>query len=232
MVNFDVTCVQRFPTNQRGWSAKYKKHRDAEAQPGAQAGAKHVGNITVTLCISPVDGTVLVQIIFEGTSERTIPKGVGAGSVQLSYSHNHWCHEDTLHSLLELIDTHMNPPSMRRHRWACLMDCAPKHISIAFRQNMESIWKDVSRCYIDGGFTGAAQPLDRAVVRPFKEALRNAAATDLAEMVVCDLDNLSTVMNRPSLKNTNCPMGSYCTGRYQIQGAYVSACLVSPFRDR
>ena len=65
---------------------------------------------------------------------------------------------------------------------------------------MESNWQDVSRCYIDG-FTSAAQPLDRAVVKPFKEALRNAAAADLAEMVASDLDDLSTVMNRPGLKN-------------------------------
>ena len=53
---------------------------------------------------------------------------------------------------------------------------------------------------VDGGFTSSAQLLDRAVMKPFKEAVRNAAATDLAEMVVSDLDNLSTVMNRPGLK--------------------------------
>ena len=64
---------------------------------------------------------------------------------------------------------------------------------------MESNWQDVSRCYIDG-FTSAAQPLDRAVVKPFKEALRNAAAADLVEMVASDLDDLSTVMNMPGLK--------------------------------
>ena len=80
------------------------------------------------------------------------------------------------------------------------MDCAPKHISRAFRRNMESNWQDVSRCYFDC-FTSAAQPLDRAVMKPFKEAPRNAAAADLAEMVVSDLDDLSTVMSRPGLKN-------------------------------
>ena len=80
------------------------------------------------------------------------------------------------------------------------MDCAPKHISRALRQNMESNWQDVSRYYFDG-FTSVAQPLDRAIVKPFKEAIRNAAAADLAEMVVSDLDDLSTVMNMPGLKN-------------------------------
>ena len=80
--NFDETCVQLFPANLKGWSAKYKKHCDVEAKPCAQAGAKHVGNITVTWCISSVVGTVLTPILFEGTSERTI------------------------HSLLELVDTH------------------------------------------------------------------------------------------------------------------------------
>ena len=58
----------------------------------------------------------------------------------------------------------------------------------------------MSRCFFDG-FTSAEQPLDRAVVKPFKEAVRNAAAADLAEMVVSDLDDLSTVMNMPGLKN-------------------------------
>ena len=65
---------------------------------------------------------------------------------------------------------------------------------------MESNWQDVSRCYFDG-FTSAAQPLDSAVMKPFKEAPRNAAAADLAEMVASDLDDLSTVMNRPGLTN-------------------------------
>ena len=65
---------------------------------------------------------------------------------------------------------------------------------------MESNWQDVSRCKIDG-FTSVAQHLERVVMKPFKEAPRNAAAADLAEMVVSDLDDLSTVMNRPGLKN-------------------------------
>ena len=126
---------------------------------------------------------------------------LGLSVVQLSCSHNHWCTEDTLHALLEIIDTHMNPLGRPRQGWACLMDCAPKHISQTSRQNMESNWQDVSRCYIDGGFTSATQPLERAVMKPVKEVLRNAAAPDLAKMVVSDLDDLSTVMSRPGLKN-------------------------------
>ena len=61
---------------------------------------------------------------------------------------------------------------------------------------MESNWQDVSRCYIDG-FTSAAQPLDRSVMKPFNEAPRNAAAADLAEIVVSDLDDLSSVQAWP-----------------------------------
>ena len=50
MVNFDETCVQQFPTNQKRWSAKYKKHGDAEAELGAQAGAKRDSD-TVSLSL-------------------------------------------------------------------------------------------------------------------------------------------------------------------------------------
>ena len=63
---------------------------------------------------------------------------------------------------------------------------------------MESKWKDVSRCYIDS----AAQPLNRAVMKPFKEALRNTQLQQTWQrwwLVVWG--GLSTVMNRLGLKN-------------------------------
>ena len=95
----------------------------------------------------------------------------------------------------------MNPADAAHEAWGLLLDCAPKHVCKEFRGRLRSNWPDVASCYVDGGHTGACQPLDRSVTKPFKESLRKIAARDLANMVIDDLEDLQAVMNKPFLKN-------------------------------
>ena len=66
---------------------------------------------------------------------------------------------------------------------------------------MHTHWPEVPLCYVDCNHTGGSQPLDRAVVRPWKEELRNAAATDLAAMLINGVEDINTIMTKPGLKN-------------------------------
>jgi hypothetical protein len=85
--------------------------------------------------------------------------------------------------------------------WACLLDCAPKHTGKLFRASMREHMDEVPLVYVDCNQTGGLQPLDCAVMKPWKDELRKAASGDLATMLIDGVDDFASIMNKPGLKN-------------------------------
>ena len=115
-------------------------------------------------------------------------------------------------ALVKLIDEKMNPVSptgdVPTEPWLLLLDCCPHHISAEFREHLAIRYAHVQAAYIEGGKTADTQPLDVAVMRPWKCSLRGAATEDLSEMILGDLDSeqdLAARVNRRTMKQKILP---------------------------
>eukprot|EP00971_Amphidinium_carterae_P216458 4296507-Amphidinium_carterae.1 len=70
------------------------------------------------------------------------------------------------------------------HPWMCILDAAPVHVGAEFRNELRKAVPHIFLVFVSAGYTSVCQPLDVAVMRPFKAALQRACVEDFASSVL------------------------------------------------
>eukprot|EP00971_Amphidinium_carterae_P201488 3998057-Amphidinium_carterae.1 len=62
--------------------------------------------------------------------------------------------------------------------WMCILDAALVHVGAEFRNELRKVVPHIFLAFVSAGYTSVCQPLDVAVMRPFKAALQRACVED------------------------------------------------------
>eukprot|EP00971_Amphidinium_carterae_P010279 203089-Amphidinium_carterae.1 len=117
------------------------------------------------------------------SSTRCLPHGTFDSGLYLGYAQNHWQSAQSLVRYLIFLNSHINTGTPEK-AWLCILDAAPAHISVEFRCELQKAAKHIKLVFVSPGFTSLCQPLDVAVMRPFKSHLQRSCADDFAEEVL------------------------------------------------
>eukprot|EP00971_Amphidinium_carterae_P054840 1080595-Amphidinium_carterae.1 len=74
---------------------------------------------------------------------------------------NHWQSCESLVRWLVHVDGILNKDIDPSTPWLVILDCAPVHCAIEFRQAIKAALPHLTLCYVAAGMTSVAQPLDR-----------------------------------------------------------------------
>eukprot|EP00971_Amphidinium_carterae_P222400 4414206-Amphidinium_carterae.1 len=95
-------------------------------------------------------------------------------------------HFSTTDFLLQLVGCLQN--QVKGEKFICMLDCAPTHTSAAFREKVKETYPRCVLCYIEPRKTAYTQPLDLAVMRPWKALIGTSAGRQWAESVLAGAD--------------------------------------------
>eukprot|EP00971_Amphidinium_carterae_P314552 6252232-Amphidinium_carterae.1 len=122
------------------------------------------------------------QVLFASKTSRTLPQGAFASSICLDFTENHWQSAESLVRYIAWMDKDINLEHPGRP-WMCILDAAPVHVGAEFRSELRKAVSHIFLAFVSAGYTSVCQPLDVAVMRPFKAALQRACVEDFASSV-------------------------------------------------
>ena len=178
VVNSNQTVIHLVPTGgSRTWETKGAKHVKVH-------GVEDKRQITVTVSSAANGQCLPFQVIFQGTTTKSLPKLEGGreeceiSGWNISYSYNHW---STLETCKEFVERILKPylvtqielkalPADQEMIW--LIDCWSVHISKEFWEWMKIHHPEIHVLYIPANCTSVFQPADVVIQRPFKHAFR------------------------------------------------------------
>ena len=163
---------------QRTWNAK-------GSEPVHLVGAEDRRAITATMSSAASGDLLPTQLIFQGKTNRVVPKGEASERLQNSGHHltstiNHWSSMQTCKDFVVRVlqpwwkkkVSEMRLQETAKLIW--LIDCWSVHVSKAFRdwcKEEHCSW--LSTVYVAANCTSKLQPADVILQRPFKAAFRN-----------------------------------------------------------
>eukprot|EP00971_Amphidinium_carterae_P051179 1007776-Amphidinium_carterae.1 len=135
--------------------------------------------ITCTLAVFSAPGHKMIgQVIYEGTTERCLPKGVVPENSVCHCSTSHWQMQQTLLEFVQRLDQEFDV------RWVLLWDCAPAHCARDFVIAVAEQRPKCTLAYVPCGTTSVCQPLDRFYFESFQSSLREVFHEGLAMEVL------------------------------------------------
>ena len=207
--NMDETSVRLLPQSSRGWA---KKGRSEKA---VFASTRSFVTVNLALRFSwsvPADhacfaetqvatsSPILSQIVYDGITFKSLPPGPRPQWHCASHGPNHVSTQDTLLEFMHLMQAMVDSSGERGRKWLCLLDCAPSHVSTEFLAASKKELPRMTLCFVAPRLTSITQPLDLAVIRPWKACIRREASKQWARSVLEGVDPAGLVRKAPQLK--------------------------------
>ena len=178
VVNTDQTGIHLVPTGgTRTWAEKGSKHVQV-------LGMEDKRQITATLSSSATGQLLPLQIVFTGSTERSLPPR-NAGRLMceeagwhLTFSANHWSNLTTCKQFVEAVlqpyrrkqVQAMGLDSNSKLVW--ILDCWSVHISQEFMSWLKVTHVEILLIFVPANCTSIFQPADVILQRPFKHGFR------------------------------------------------------------
>ena len=137
-----------------------KEERPQFAAPIAQAAS-------VTLIMSPnPDFGLKAQVVYPGSTDAVHPSCAVTPNVRVCHSKNLWQTDEMLRDLTDLVDdcVQAHADEAKHHR-IFLLDAAPTHIAVAYRNWPCTGRPWVHQRFVPADFTSTGQPADRSFMR-------------------------------------------------------------------
>ena len=153
----------------------------------------------ITACIaSALDGSLLpLQLIFEGSTARSLPAATLASiaaRVDLTCSDNHWSSQQTMQRYIaEVIMPHAERSILMHHLHAdakiiLLLDVWAVHKSEAFRRFLRTHHPRIHLVFVPANCTSRLQVADVALQRPFKHGISTRFNQWAAEQIAAQVE--------------------------------------------
>ncbi|KAL3701234.1 hypothetical protein R1sor_019256 [Riccia sorocarpa] len=174
VINTDETGLQLFPACQDRTFAVQG------SQNVTITGAGDKRHVTVLVSSSARGFVLPMQVIFEGKSDRSCPKGPEARNLRvngfhLTFSPSHWTTVHTFRDFVEFVlvpwlkatceSLHRNPDTQKM---VWLVDVYSIHISKEFRDWLALKYPNICLLFVPANCTSKLQPADVILMRPFK----------------------------------------------------------------
>jgi hypothetical protein len=140
------------------------------------------------------DGTlVLLQLIWQGTTERCHPRGARDGpKIHHTHSSSHWSTYETMVEILSLLDQYRRRVIERDRlsplqKLILILDVWSVHVSQAFRTHAREKFPFILLNYIPPNCTSKAQVCDLVVNKKFKELANDTTCEEVARGVAAQV---------------------------------------------
>ena len=209
VVNADQTAVQLMNGHNYTYAPKGSKVVKIQGKDDKR-------NFTVNVPMNANGLLLPFQVIFQGKTERCLPKSRDAevfmkDDIHWHFTHteNHWASESTMKDFVNKIlapyfeKTRVDLSLPSDTPGVLLVDCWSVHISEAFRAWMKQEHKHIIMVYVPASCTGVAQPVDLAVNQPLKAKLRALCANWMVETMLAHEEDGSLVKTRLDTRLSN-----------------------------
>jgi transposase len=174
-INVDETAMLLLPLAQRGWSPTGQKSLQC---------SKENQFVTVTLAMPIRQGPLLANIVFKGSTDKSLPSCVPPAGIVFGLSDNHWQTTETLVAFVKAIDAHMQAGLVEELPWLLLIDVCSVRTSDATRGRIRDEVPFCKLAFVPPRSTGFNQPLDRSVMRGLKRSMARVAGAHYAQQIL------------------------------------------------